>query len=52
MEKNNFLDILNTPEDDEDIISACDKLIISLDNAIKNANDVISIITEIKQINL
>lgn len=49
MDKNDILDILNTPENDEDIISACDKLIISLENAIKNAYEVISIITEIKQ---
>lgn len=49
MDRNDILDILNTPENDEDIISACDKLIISLENAIKNAYEVISIITEIKQ---
>ncbi|MGN0595690.1 MAG: MerR family transcriptional regulator [Hominimerdicola sp.] len=48
-DKNDVLEILNTPEDDEDIISACDKLIESLENAIKNACEVISIITEIKQ---
>lgn len=46
---NNILDILNTPDDDDDIISACDKLIISLENAIKNAYEVISIIKEIEQ---
>lgn len=49
MDKSDILDILNTPEDDEDIISACDKLVGSLENAIKNAYEVISIITEIKQ---
>ncbi|MGN1090526.1 MAG: MerR family transcriptional regulator, partial [Huintestinicola sp.] len=31
MDKENILDILNTPEDDEDIISACDKLVVSLE---------------------
>ncbi|MGN1304089.1 MAG: MerR family transcriptional regulator [Oscillospiraceae bacterium] len=48
MDGNSFLDILNTPDDDEDIVSACDKLIVSLENAIKNAYEVISIIKEIK----
>ena len=50
MDKNNILDILNTSDNDEDIISACDKLIVSLENAIKKAYAVISIIIEIKQI--
>ena len=50
MDKNDILDILNTPEDDEDIISACDKLIVSLNAAIENAYDVISIINEIERI--
>ncbi|MGN0598746.1 MAG: MerR family transcriptional regulator [Oscillospiraceae bacterium] len=49
MDGNSFLDVLNTPDDDEDIVSACDKLIVSLENAIKNAYEVISIINEIKQ---
>lgn len=52
MDKNNMLDILNTPENDEDIISACDKLIVSLENAINNAYEVISIISEIKQMKI
>ena len=52
MDKNDILDILNTPENDEDIISACDKLIVSLENAIKNAYEVISIITEMKQMKI
>lgn len=50
MDKNDILDILNTPENDEDIISACDKLIESLEKAIKNAYEVISMLQEIKQI--
>lgn len=45
----NILDILNTPDKDEDIISACDKLIISLENAIANAYEAIEVIKEIKQ---
>lgn len=43
-----ILEILNTPESNEDIISACDKLIDSLENAVKNAREVIAIIKEIK----
>lgn len=49
MEKKNILEILNTPERDDDIISACDKLIDSLDNAIENAFEVIALLKEIKQ---
>lgn len=49
MDKENIFDILNTPEDDEDIISACDRLVVSLENAINNAYEAISIITEMKQ---
>ena len=45
----NMIDILNTPDDDDDIISACDRLIESLDNAIQNAYEVIAIIAEIKK---
>ena len=45
----NMIDILNTPDDDDDIISACDKLIESLDDAIQNAYEVIGIIAEIKK---
>lgn len=47
-DRNNALDILNTPESGEDIISVCDRLIDSLENAIKNAYEVISILKEIK----
>ena len=49
MDKKDILNVLNTPGNDDDIISACDRLIDSLENAIKNACEVISIITEIKQ---
>lgn len=52
MDKADILDILNTPDNDEDIISACDKLIVSLENAINNAYEVISIISEIKQMKI
>lgn len=49
MDKNSILNILNTPDDEEDIVTACDKLIESLEKAIKNAYEVISMPTEIKQ---
>ena len=49
MDKSNILNILNTPNADEEIISACDKLIDSLEQAIKNASEMISILQEIKQ---
>ena len=49
MDENHILEILNTPEHDEDIISVCDKLIVSLEKAIQNALEVISMIAEIKQ---
>lgn len=52
MDKNNILNILNTPEDEEDIVSACDRLIDSLEKAIKNAYEVISILTELKQMRI
>ena len=48
MNENNILDLLNTPENEEDIVSACDKLIDSLEKAIQNAYEVISILQEIK----
>ena len=41
----------NTPEEGEDIISACDKLAVSLEAAIANAQDVIRILKEMKKIN-
>lgn len=52
MEKKNILSILNTPETDDDIISACDRLIVSLENAINNAHEVISVIDEMKQMKI
>ena len=47
-----ILNILNTPEDEEDIISVCDRLIDSLEKAIKNAYEVILLLKEIKQMKL
>lgn len=43
-----MFDLLNTPDEDESIISACDRLVVSLENAIKNAYDVKEILNEIK----
>lgn len=43
--------LLNTPEEGEDIVSACDKLAVSLEAAIANAQDVIRILKEMKKIN-
>ena len=42
------LSILNTPEDDEDIIYVCDKLIDSLEEAKKNAAVVLEMLQEMK----
>ena len=50
MNGNNILDILNTPNNDDDIITTCDRLDVSLENAINNAYEVISTIKEIKLI--
>lgn len=47
--ENDILNILNTPEDEENIISACDRLIDSLEKAIRNAYEVILLMEEIKQ---
>ena len=41
---------LNTPGEDENIVSACDKLVDLLNSAIENAYDVIEIINEIKHL--
>lgn len=43
--------LLNTPEEGEDIVSVCDKLAVSLEAAIANAQDVIRILKEMKKIN-
>lgn len=40
--------VLNTPKENTDIISVCDKLIISLDTAGKNAEKVINMLCEMK----
>ena len=38
--------VLNTPNEDEEIVSVCDKLIISLNYAKKNAEKIIYILSE------
>lgn len=50
MNEDNILDILNIPDNNDDIIAVCDRLVVSLENAINNAYEVISIIREIKLI--
>ena len=50
--ENDILNILNTPEDEKDIISACDRLIDSLEKAIKNSYEVILLMKEIKQMKM
>ncbi|MGN0262609.1 MAG: MerR family transcriptional regulator [Eggerthellaceae bacterium] len=42
-------DLLNTPDEDEDIVSACDKLALSLEEAIENAYDALRILDELKR---
>ncbi len=48
LNKEKIIDLLNTPSDDEDIISACDKLIFSLEKAVQNAYEAASILEEMK----
>lgn len=50
-DKNDAYILLNTPDNDEDIISACDKLTVSLADAITNAYDVLNILDEMKKMN-
>lgn len=40
--------VLNTPDENEDIVSACDKLIVSLYTAKENAEVIIEILSEMK----
>ena len=40
--------VLNTPNENEDIVSVCDKLIISLNNAKKNAIEITNMLSEMK----
>lgn len=47
-----ILNILNTPENEEDIVSACDRLTDSLEKAIENAYEVIQLLKEIKQMKI
>ena len=44
-----LLNVLNTPQEDEDIVSVCDKLIDSLQNAIENATDMLAMIQEMNR---
>lgn len=52
LSENNEADInemLNSPNENEDIISVCDKLIISLNLAVKNAEEILEMLYEIKR---
>ena len=40
---------LNTPKQDEDIISVCDKLLVSLDAAARNAGVIMEMLREMKK---
>ena len=46
--RTDILKALNTPDENEDIISVCDRLVFSLEKAEENARDVICLINEIK----
>lgn len=41
--------VLNSPNENEDVISVCDKLIISLNSAVQNAQEILEMIYEIKR---
>lgn len=41
-------ELLNTPNEDEDIVSVCDRLALSLEEAIANAHDALRILGELK----
>lgn len=41
--------LLNTPDDKENIITACDKLIVSLKDAVKNAKTMIEMLKDMKE---
>ena len=45
----NIKQILNTPQSDADIVSVCDRLIVSLKDAEKNAEKMINIISKMKK---
>lgn len=42
-------EVLNSPSENEDIISVCDKLIISLNLAIQNAEEILEMLCEMKR---
>lgn len=50
--ENDMLNFLNMPEDEESIISVCDRLTDSLEKAINNAQEVILLLKEIKQMKI
>ena len=49
MERTDIFDILNTPDEEDSIVSACDKLVHSLEEATQNAYEVKQLLLEIKE---
>lgn len=49
MERTDIFDIFNTPDEEDSIVSACDKLVLSLEEATQNAYDVKQLLLEIKE---
>jgi len=45
----NISQVLNTPQTDEEVVSVCDRLIVSLKDAEKNAEEMINIIVGMKE---
>ena len=49
MERTDIFDILNTPDEEDSIVSECDKLVLSLEEATQNAYEVKQLLLEIKE---
>ena len=49
MERTDIFDILNTPDEEDSNVSACDKLVLSLEEATQNAYEVKQLLLEIKE---
>lgn len=43
-------EILDTPEKNDDIISACDRLLVSLSKAEKNAEEIMTMLKKMKEL--
>jgi len=49
MERTDIFDILNIPDEEDSIVSACDKFVLSLEEATQNAYEVKQLLLEIKE---